>query len=33
MKEMFEMKIPNDLKFVDNTIREYYGIKESKKND
>lgn len=25
--DMFEMKIPNDLKFVDNTIRDYYGIK------
>lgn len=25
--DMFEMKIPNDLKFVDDTIRDYYGIK------
>lgn len=25
--DMFEMKIPNDLKFVDTTIREYYGMK------
>ena len=26
---MFELEIPNDLKFVDNTIREYYGMAES----
>lgn len=25
--EMFELKIPNDLKMVDTTIREYYGLK------
>lgn len=25
--DMFEMKISNDLKFVDDTIRDYYGIK------
>jgi len=24
---MFELEIPNDLKFVDKTIREYYGLK------
>ena len=24
---MFELEIPNDLKFVDNRIREYYGLK------
>lgn len=29
--EMFEMKIDNDLKFVDTTIREYYGMNEEKK--
>ena len=31
--EMFEMRIPNDLKMVDQTIREYYelGAKEDKK--
>lgn len=28
--EMFEMKIDNDLKFVDTTIREYYGMNEEK---
>ena len=28
---MFELEIPNDLKFVDTTIRDYYGIKEDKK--
>ena len=27
--EMFEMRIPNDLKFVDNTIREYYNMTDS----
>lgn len=26
--DMFEQKIPNDLKFVDETIREYYGFKK-----
>lgn len=26
--EMFEMKIDNDLKFVDTTIREYYGLND-----
>lgn len=30
--EMFEMRIPNDLKFVDTTIREYYGLSEIKTN-
>jgi hypothetical protein len=24
---MFDLKIPNDLKFVDQAIREYYGMK------
>ena len=30
---MFELEIPNDLKMVDATIREYYGLtkKEEKK--
>lgn len=28
--EMFEMRIDNDLKFVDETIREYYGMEEKK---
>ena len=27
-EEMFEAKIPNDLAFVDKTIREYYGMEE-----
>lgn len=27
--EMFETKIPNDLKFVDTTIREYYSMNDS----
>ena len=27
-EEMFEEKIPNDLAFVDKTIREYYGMEE-----
>jgi hypothetical protein len=34
--EMFEMRIPNDLKEVDTAIRDYYGIetkKEKKKED
>ena len=30
--EMFEMRIPNDLKFVDTTIREYYGLNEINTN-
>lgn len=30
--EMFEMKIPNDLKFVDKTIREYYEMTPKKAN-
>lgn len=30
--DMFEMKIPNDLKFVDDTIREYYGIKTERED-
>ena len=30
--EMFERKIPNDLKFVDKTIREYYGIDDLDSN-
>ena len=31
---MFELEIPNDLKFVDTTIREYYGINyEEAEND
>ena len=31
-EEMFELRIPNDLKFVDTAIREYYGLnKETKK--
>jgi hypothetical protein len=28
-EEMFEGKIPNDLAFVDKTIREYYGMEEN----
>lgn len=31
--EMFELVIDNDLKAVDNTIREYYGIERIKTND
>lgn len=31
-EEMFELKIPNDLDFVDKTIREYYGLTEVSKN-
>ena len=31
--EMFEPKIDNDLKFVDTTIREYYGMNENKEED
>lgn len=30
--DMFEMKIPNDLKFVDDTIRDYYGMNDKKEN-
>ena len=30
--DMFEMKIPNDLKFVDDTIREYYGMKTERED-
>jgi hypothetical protein len=26
---MFELEIPNDLKFVDTTIREYYGMAQN----
>jgi hypothetical protein len=26
---MFETEIPNDLKFVDDTIREYYGMERN----
>lgn len=29
---MFEPKIPNDLKFVDDKIREYYGMETTKEN-
>jgi hypothetical protein len=29
--EMFEPRIDNDLKFVDTTIREYYGLNDTKK--
>lgn len=31
--EMFEMKIDNDLKMVDTTIREYYGFKGGNENE
>lgn len=31
--DMFEMKIDNDLKFVDSTIREYYGIENPKNKE
>lgn len=31
--EMFPLKIENDLKMVDITIREYYGLNESEEND
>lgn len=30
-EDMFELEIPNDLKFVDDAIREYYGLKGAKK--
>ena len=29
-EDMFDLEIPNDLKMVDTTIREYYGMKEGK---
>lgn len=29
---MFELEIPNDLKFVDQTIREYYGLTKKEEN-
>jgi hypothetical protein len=28
---MFELEIPNDLKAVDDAIREYYGLKKGEK--
>ena len=28
-EDMFELEIPNDLKFVDETIREYYGLEDN----
>lgn len=31
--EMFELKIPNDLKMVDETIREYYEMEENKTDE
>lgn len=31
-EEMFSAKIPNDLKLVDTTIREYYGMTKKKEN-
>lgn len=30
-EDMFDLEIPNDLKMVDTTIREYYGLTEEKK--
>lgn len=30
---MFELKIPNDLAYVDSRIREYYGLDERKENE
>jgi hypothetical protein len=30
---MFELEIPNDLKVVDDAIREYYGIKVQKQKE
>lgn len=30
---MFELEIPNDLKMVDDTIRDYYGIKLKKEKE
>ena len=30
-EDMFELEIPNDLKMVDTTIREYYGLTEEEK--
>lgn len=32
-EEMFELKINNDLKMVDMTIREYYGLNNEEKGD
>ncbi len=32
-EEMFELKMPNDLKAVDTAIREYYGWEEEEKTD
>ena len=29
-EDMFELEIPNDLKLVDDIIRDYYGLKEEK---
>ena len=31
--EMFEQKIPNDLKMVDTTIRNYYGLDSKEDNN
>lgn len=31
--EMFEMKIDNDLKMVDETVREYYGLREGEEDN
>lgn len=31
--EMFEMKIDNDLKMVDETVREYYGLREGEESN
>ena len=30
---MFDLEIDNDLKMVDETIREYYGLNEEDKNN
>ena len=32
-EDMFELRIPNDLKAVDTAIREYYGMIDNKKED
>lgn len=32
-EDMFELEIPNDLKFVDDAIREYYGMAENNKKE
>jgi hypothetical protein len=32
-EEMFDLKIPNDLKFVDTAIREYYGFNKKDKKE